>query len=221
MIQFPNITCQAIAFDLDGTLVDTTSLHVAATRAAAQQVFAIDPPDALVVQSLGHPLPESMAIISAGRGEVVALMRAYLEYYAQHEAEGAQCFPPTTRLLAALRTRGIRLALLSNKLRAWGIAEIEHLGLSDAFEIAVFAEDMPAPKPSGLALRPILQHMGVVARDCLVIGDSVGDIACAKDAGARSGAALWGAADAASLRASQPDFLFPTMDAILEMLAPQ
>lgn len=210
--------CDVIAFDLDGTLVDTARLHVDATQAAMQAVFGAVAPPELVARSLGHPLPESMRIVSAGREHIKELTTAFMLYYADHEHEEAQCFPATFTVLEAVRQRGVGLALLSNKLRVWGLAEIARLGLAPYFAQVVFMEDMPTPKPSGLALRPITTAFGVAAARVLVIGDGVGDIACAHNAGALSGAALWGAHDPAPLLATQPTYTFPTMSEILDLL---
>lgn len=210
--------CEIIAFDLDGTLVDTAGLHVAATQAASHEVFGEDAPTDRVARSLGHPVTESMRIISNGRQHIPELLTAFMGYYAAHEHEGAQCFPPTLAVLERLRDAGIGLALLSNKLRQWGMAEIDRLGLTPFFRRVVFAEDMPMPKPSGLALRPVLETFRIAPKAVLVIGDSAADIACANAAGAQSGAALWGAHDPTPTLAAHPMHTFATMEAVLTLL---
>lgn len=208
-------TIEVIAFDLDGTLVDTSALHVAATRVAVRTIFGTEISDTLIAASLGRPLPESMAMVSAGRGQVNELAMAYMSYYAAHANDGAQCFPQTQTLLQQLHALGLRLALLSNKLRTWGRNEIERLGLMPFFGCVTFMEDMPSPKPSGLALHPILATMLVQPEQVLVVGDGTSDIACARAAGAHSGAALWGVSDAAMLLRAQPEFVFHQMDDLL------
>jgi phosphoglycolate phosphatase-like HAD superfamily hydrolase len=118
-------------------------------------------------------------------------------------------------MLDALRAAGVRLSLLSNKLRAWGQEEIARLKLAPYFASVVFLEDMPAPKPSGLALQPIVRKLDVAPGQILVIGDSAGDMLCAQAAGARSGAAVWGAYDAAPVLATRPQFVFRTLTDVL------
>ncbi|HKD76556.1 MAG TPA: HAD-IA family hydrolase [Ktedonobacterales bacterium] len=210
--------CDVVAFDLDGTLVDTTALHVMATQAAVQEIFGDPAPADLITQSLGRPLPESMRVVSAGRGQELDLVQAFLRHYAAHESDGVQCFPDVLPALVALRAAGIRLALLSNKLRRWGLEEIARLGIASFFDPVVFMEDMPIPKPSGFALRPILQRLQVAPQRVLVIGDGAGDIACARAAGALSGAALWGTHDPAPLLAERPDYRFKQIHDALALL---
>ena len=158
-----------------------------------------------------------MRVVSDGRGHLSDLMVAFLDYYSGHEGEDGQCFAEAIPTLTALHGAGIHLALLSNKLRVWGQAEIARLGLTPYFTRVVFMEDMPVPKPSRLALQPILTSLGIKPGRTLLVGDGVGDLRCAKDAGALSGAALWGPHDPAPLLATHPDFAFRTMGELLAL----
>lgn len=209
--------CDLVAFDLDGTLVDTAGLHVAATQAALRAVFGQEAPLALVARSLGRPLPESMEVVSDGRGQIPELMSAFLLHYSAHEDEGVQPFPDAIPTLTALHSAGIPIALLSNKLRVWGQAEIARLGLAPYLAHAIFVEDMPVPKPDPQALAPLLQRFQVMPARVLVIGDGLADLHCAQAAGALAGAALWGPHDPAPLLAANPDYAFHQMREILSL----
>jgi phosphoglycolate phosphatase len=120
--------------------------------------------------------------------------------------------------LAALRERGYALGVLSNKLRDWGRAELAAVGLEPYFAHAVFAEDMPAPKPAPAALDPLIAALAIPAQRMLVVGDGAADIACARAAGAASAAALWGAVAPEALRALAPDFTLDSVEQVLELL---
>jgi phosphoglycolate phosphatase-like HAD superfamily hydrolase len=195
----------AVVFDLDGTLVNTSALHIDATQAAARAILGRDIPPDLINRSLGHPLLESLKIIADGCEERRDdLAREFMRYYTSHERDGARCFPDVYNILECLQSAGISLALLSNKLRRWGQEEIARLGLTSYFTCVVFMEDMPSPKPSGLALTPILKALGLSAKRVVLIGDGVTDIACAQSAGAASAAAFWGAHDPDALYRAHP-----------------
>lgn len=216
----------AVVFDLDGTLVDTAALHIAASHHAARVVLGRDVSSATVRHSLGRPLPESMAVVAEGAGlaahtehfaAVPALVAAFLEYYATHQSELARPFPGVQRVLAHLRERGYVLALLSNKLHDWGRAELDALDLARHFAVTVFAEDMPVPKPAGAALEPVLAALGIAPARVLLVGDGAADIGCARAAGAVSAAALWGAVSPQALLALAPDFALPSIDELLAL----
>ena len=209
----------AVVFDLDGTLVDTAALHIACSHAAVRAVLGRDVDDETVLRSLGRPLPASVAVLARGAGltaeakvdaYVPALVEAFLAYYAAHRIDMVHPFPGVPETLAELRARGYALGLLSNKLRDWGTAELTALGLASYFSCAIFAEDMPAPKPSGAALDPVLAALGVPAGRVLLVGDGAADVACARAAGAVSAAALWGAVDGAAVLALRPDYALQT-----------
>jgi phosphoglycolate phosphatase-like HAD superfamily hydrolase len=103
-------------------------------------------------------------------------------------------FPGVPAVLAELRRRGYPLALLSNKLRAWGRAELEDVGLAPLLDVVVFMEDMPEPKPAAAALDPVLAALALAADRILLIGDGAADVGCARAAGATAAVALWGTA---------------------------
>ncbi len=212
--------CDIVAFDLDGTLIDTLALHIAATRAAVKAVFNANISDSEIKHSLGQPLPAAIAMVSNGRGQELALRMEYLQYYAEHQSDGAVTFPEVPDILSTLQNNGVHLALLSNKLRRWGNEEIDRLNLRRFFEVVVFAEDMPSPKPSGLALQPIVRKTGVAPHRILVVGDSEGDLICAKSAGAMSGAALWGTYQPEILHALSPNYLFQTLSDVIATVLP-
>lgn len=216
----------AVVFDLDGTLVDTTALHIAASHHAARAALGRDVSAQTVADSLGWPLPASMAIIARGAGlssrpavthATTQLMEAFLDYYAGHQDQLARPFPGVPEMLARLRQCGYPLGLLSNKLRDWGHAELGALALAPFFAVTVFAEDMPAPKPAGSAFDPILAVLGPTPEGILLVGDGAADIGCARAAGAKAAAALWGVADPAALLALAPDYALRSLDALLAL----
>jgi HAD superfamily hydrolase (TIGR01509 family) len=217
----------AVIFDLDGTLVDTAALHIASSHAAVRSVLCRDVTEEVVRASLGRPLPETVAVLARGAGvsahrEVAALvprlMDAFLAYYGEHQAELVRPFPGVPETLTSLRERGYALGLLSNKLRDWGRRELAAVGLARFFVAAVFAEDMPAPKPAPAALDPLVTALRVRTQHMLVVGDGAADVECARAAGAKSAAALWGAVAPDALRALAPDFSLDAVEEVLKLL---
>ena len=62
----------------------------------------------------------------------------------------------------------------------------------------------PAPDPALLAL----QKLGLGPAETIMVGDSPYDIQCSRDAGVRSGAALWGPFPRTLLEPFKPDLWF-------------
>src|SRR5205823_5726095 len=120
-----------------------------------------------------------------------ALSASYLEFYNRYRLDLVRPFPGVVEAVADLARRGVRLGLLSNKVRADGLPELKTAGLDGAFEFEVFVEDQPSPKPDAGGLLAILRRMGVAPYAALMVGDGPMDILCGRGAGARTGVALW------------------------------
>ena len=195
----------AVAFDFDGTLLDSLPLHRVATQAAIQEVFHEEVDASTLAKSLGAPLQHSMEMISGGRGKVQELCDAYLTYYNTHVADEVTLFPNTLQTIQALQAKKIKLAILSNRLRDWGMNDMRMFHTTELFDVIIFAEDMPEPKPSGLAMLPIMNAFRMNPAEILVVGDSPKDILCARNAGSPSAAALWGASHPERTLAENPE----------------
>ena len=77
--------------------------------------------------------------------------------------------------LEALRTAGVRMALLSNAL-GHGVEEIvAHFALDDYMAAAVSSLETGAVKPAPRMFSTLLALLGVSAGDCVMVGDSVED----------------------------------------------
>ena len=62
------------------------------------------------------------------------------------------------------------------------------------------------PKPDPKGLEDVMRSLNVSPGECLYVGDSERDIACAQRAGAWSGAALWASVERDSVLALNPEF---------------
>ena len=78
------------------------------------------------------------------------------------------------------------------------------------------ASDVVNPKPSPDPALLALERLGVSAESAIMIGDSVFDLRCARGAGLRSGAVLYGAGNKADLLAETPDYVFTTPTDLLD-----
>ena len=173
----------AILFDLDGTLVDTESLAMAAGMAA----FA----------ELGHPVSESFMHGLVGKdlptaGRLIAQALPTLDQAALHPiwhgaflekvAQGLPLKPGAEALLAA-RLRPMAIVTSSRR------REAEHklgvAGIAGAFAHVVTYDDVAAPKPAPEPYLLAAQLLGVDPARCLVFEDSETGAEAAFRAGCR------------------------------------
>ena len=101
--------------------------------------------------------------------------------------EYVRLYPHVLDSLAALRRKGYRLWLLSNAQEMFTKFELNHLGLTDAFDGIYISSQFGYRKPDARFFHALLTEQKLDPKHCLMIGnDRETDIAGAKAAGLRT-----------------------------------
>ena len=174
----------ALIFDLDNTLIHST-IDFMGTRHRLIDVLmsagAVSAPREVLIR---EPIPH---LVAMGEAAGEALGRAMWEVVSAAETEGlreAVAVEHAAEVLAALRARGYRLALLTNNTRSGVLPKVGELGLDGYFDVIATRTEVPALKPSPEGVRYILHRLPAV-RLAYVIGDAWIDGRAADEAGAR------------------------------------
>lgn len=181
---------KAILFDLDGTLIDTFRLYVESYRRALEP-FLGHPPT-LEEIAARNPASERRFLLEwlgAERGEAChAAFRA--QYEELHAALGEGLYDGVREMLAALRSAGYPLGIVTGKGRhAWEVTE-RALELG-TWEVVVTDDDVSTPKPGPEGLLAAARALGIDPADAVYAGDSVVDLRAGRAAGMRTAAVLW------------------------------
>jgi putative hydrolase of the HAD superfamily len=98
-------------------------------------------------------------------------------------ADAWRLYPETTETLAALRSRGLRLGIISNfDSRLFGL--LDGLGIAHFFDPVVISTHIGAAKPEAAIFLQALAHQGLQPDEALHVGDSYeADIVGARGAG--------------------------------------
>lgn len=197
---------RTFVFDLDGTLLDTLPDLVVLTND--------------VLRELGHPERTTEEILSfVGNGVKALILQAVPEGTPEAEAERAyerwlahyrtyengltRPYDGIVALLEELRARGCKVGVMSNKFEdgVHQILDSRLPGLVDAAHGE--CEGIPRkPDPTGV-LRTI-EELGGVPAEAVYVGDSPGDVAAGRSAGAYTVAVTWGYHPAERLRSLDP-----------------
>jgi phosphoglycolate phosphatase len=192
-------------FDLDGTLLDTLEdLATATNEALAGWGLPV------------HDLDEYRYFVGEGVAELIRraapdgtgqpTLRALLEEMrANYEKGWARCtrpYPGIAALLDELSGRGLKLAVLSNKLEEFTRVMVAHFLGRWPFDAVVGAGSRFPRKPDPAAALAIAGELGVAPRGFLYLGDTAIDMRTAVGAGMVPVGALWGFRDADELRSS-------------------
>lgn len=190
---------RAVAFDLDGTLIDSApdiGHALNTTLAAAQlQCFALDQvrawigdgPDALIARALtAQGLTEAEPALrqTLRAGFDAATLAAPLSH--------GHVFPGIAELLHTLHERSYPLVVVTNKPTPLARAVVEAAGLSP-WLMHVQGADTPAQrKPAPLMLHSAASRLGVAPAALLMVGDAPPDMLAAEAAGCPAALVSWG-----------------------------
>ena len=177
-----------IAFDLDGTLVDTAPDLISALN------FILDREGLPPV-----PLDAARNMIGAGarklleRGlelegraasvwDIDRLSADFIAYYAAHIADASRPFEGLERALDDLAALGCRLAVCTNKLEWLSKRLLDALRLSGRFTAICGQDTFAVQKPDPQVFRATVLQAGGEPHRAIMVGDSITDIRTARAA---------------------------------------
>lgn len=209
---------QTIIFDLDGTLLNTLDdMAHACNHTLTVLGYPVHPAESYK-QMVGNGIPVlvSRMLPPEHRGDSTQQLALSLfhRYYAQSENKLSRPYPGILPMLENLHSRGIQLAVASNKAEKYmpGILQQFFPGL---FKIGLGLSEERKAKPAPDILFAILNELGQPPQNCLFCGDSDVDILTAKNAGITSCGVLWGYRTEEELKAAGADFLINSPDELL------
>lgn len=220
---------RTVIFDLDGTLADTSGDLIAAANASLAvlgQPAVLDP-----VRDAGTAFAGGRAMLRLGFTRAGATWteadvdRGYpilLEAYRDEIDRHTTLYPGAVAAVEALRLRGDRIGICTNKPEGLAETLIRKLGIRDLFDALVGADTFPVRKPDPLPYREAVTQAGGMLGRSLLVGDTVTDRDTARAAGVPVILVTFGPTGR-EVSAFQPDALldrFDDLPAISDRLIP-
>jgi phosphoglycolate phosphatase len=178
----------AIAFDLDGTLVDTAHDLIGTLNW-------------LLTEEGLAPLPLAEARPFIGRGarwmiergfqaaeaplapaEVQPLFERFIHRYEGHIADESRPFPGCLEALEALKAGGAKLCVCTNKLTGLSTALLNALDMTRLFDAVIGSDATPAIKPDPRHLETAIAAVGGSLSRAVMVGDAATDAGAARAA---------------------------------------
>lgn len=178
-----------IAFDLDGTLVDTAPDLISALN------YVLDREGIAPL-----PLKSARNMIGAGARKLIErglevdghamssadidrLMKDFIAYYADHIADASRPFEGLETALDDLEAQGFRFAVCTNKLEWLSKLLLDKLDLSRRFAAICGADTFGVAKPDPTILRETVARAGGNLASTIMVGDAGPDVGVARRAG--------------------------------------
>ena len=193
------MTYQTYIFDLDGTLLDTLGDLAAAVNYALRThnmpEHSIDDVRRFVGTGV-RKLMERAIPDGEANPDFEAAFATFREYYMHHSLDTTKPYTGIPEALKALKSKGCRLAVVSNKMMA-ATQELCRYFFPDTIEVAIGENEAAGirKKPAPDTVIAALKALGVGQEGAVYVGDSDVDIETARNSGLPCISVLWGFRD--------------------------
>ncbi|TDF97013.1 pyrophosphatase PpaX [Paenibacillus piri] len=208
---------QTVLFDLDGTIVDTNELIIQSFLHTFEGITPEPITREHIIPNMGRSLVDQMKFFS-GREEVEDLVQKYRAYNLDKHDELVTEFPGVKETLAKLHTAGIKLGVVTSKVRITTEMGLRLCGLYDYFGTIITVQDVNNPKPDPEGIRKALQLLGSDIEGAMMVGDSHYDIEAAHNAGIPCAAVAWSLKGMEYLNSYNPTYIINDIRELLPIV---
>ncbi len=216
-----------VMFDLDGTLIHTSPEIADAINDALRELGLPDITQQQVNGWIGRGTRDLLSqAIAYGTGvpaeavrsaeAFVAQVAVFDQHYHQRCGTRSELFPQVRETLVALRERGIKLAIVTNKEARFTKPVLDFHQMHALFDEVISGDTFPVKKPDPVGLLHCMTRLGVAAERALFVGDSSIDVATARNAGVPVWALPYGYNLGKPVADSHPDRMIDDISILLK-----
>jgi phosphoglycolate phosphatase len=215
-------------FDLDGTLA-ATGQQIALAVQASMKNNNLTPPsvdeichyigngaEKLIKRSLVNSFDYNDDDIDPELYERVR--RCYFTEYMEGITRNFTLYPGVKDTLERLKSRGILLAIATNKPDIYVQRWVDAAELTGIFDFTLGSGVIPKVKPDPEVLFYVCENLDVLPSQAVMVGDTCNDILAAKAAGICSVGLTYGYNYLRPLEEYQPDYVFDDFRDLLKLL---
>lgn len=192
-----------VVFDLDGTLLDTLNDLANSVNYALEKhrlpTRTIPEVRRFLGNGIRYLMKKSVGDNMQDDCEFEPVFQSFRSHYVEHCLDTTQPYPGIMPLLKALKQRGIKMAIVSNKLHP-AVQELAHRFFEGYISSAVGESLTVRRKPNPDAVLAALNELGSTPNNAIYVGDSEVDLETSKNAGLCCALVTWGFRDESFLR---------------------
>lgn len=186
---------RAVLFDLDGTLIDSAP----DLAAAADSLRTARGLPALPFQAYrphagagARGLLGVALDITPQDGAFESMREAFFQAYEQRMTNETRVFDQVPELIDALRARGLRWGVVTNKIERFTQVLARRLALLGSADVLISGDTTAHIKPHPQPLLEAASRLGLPPQACVYVGDDERDIQAGRAAGMKTVAAAYG-----------------------------
>ena len=211
-----------VVFDLDGTLLNTLSdLAHSANYALENSGFPVHPIADYkyfigngINKLLERVLPENQRT----EQDIARIKTLFLSYYDEHLADYTQPYENISELLETLLSKGLKIAVASNKYQKATERLIGRFFPDIPFAAVLGQREGVPVKPDPAIVFDILKIAGCAPEETVYIGDSAVDMLTAANSGVVSIGVTWGFRPQEELEAAEAGYIVASTNEILDII---
>jgi phosphoglycolate phosphatase len=194
-----------LIFDWDGTLMDSEARIVNCVRAAVDDLGLTSPGDEAIRNIIGLGLREAIDMLFPGADDQLHhdIVTRYRVHFLGENSTPSELFEGAREVVERLAAEDYLLAVATGKGRQGLDMVLESSGLGSYFHTTRCADEAFS-KPHPEMLEQILDELGVLPKESLMIGDTEYDLQMANNAGTKSLAVSYGVHSVERLRQHNP-----------------
>jgi len=213
-------------FDLDGTLINTVHAlnRTINLTLEAMGLEGIDEAHTKVFVGEGYRKYVERALIYRGDGTLSGLSRAlplYCRIFEENCLYRIEAYDGMKELLAFLKERGIRIAVLTNKAQAQAVDNIETVYGKGYFDLITGEHPGMKRKPDPEGALYTARTLKADPGECLYVGDTNTDMMTGAAAGMDTVGVTWGFRPREELEVCHPAYLAHTPADIIKIIKEQ
>jgi HAD superfamily hydrolase (TIGR01509 family) len=218
---------QAVIFDLDGTLIDSTAAYCEIVQRSFARMSLPEPTDQ-AIKDAAHAgdfdwhkvIPESEHY---RLDDLIAVARKHLADITDETFRRAvRLLPGAADTIRGLVALGTQVGIATATQRQWIDIKMESLqteGIDSHIGALVISDDVANKKPAPDQLLECARRLGIEPNRCAYVGDTRVDIIAGRAAGMTTIAVYSGFERRDQVETAQPDFLISGVDRLNEIIA--
>lgn len=206
-----------VLFDLDGTIVNTNELIISSFQHVLNKHMKQQLTREQIIPHMGTTLEHQLQTFT-GLEDIKQMELDYRAFNEVHHDELVREFPHVNEVIATLHERGIKLGVVTTKIRPTTLQALEMFGLLQYMDTIVTVNDVEHPKPHPEPVLTALERLKADPERTLMVGDSSADIQSANAAGVSSAAVAWSLKGVEVLQKYDPKYILNDMTDIYGVL---